>query len=234
MSFIRLTLASRTLRTLSPLLLSTLLIVSARAAETSSQAVLDDSHVLTEPAGNPEWRDLFAELSKPKNRYSRFEEHRTFAFRDKPVVLKGEIRIHPQRGLSLSYSGPKAHLLIIDDKGVLMRDERGRERSAPDDSRARAATSALASILRFDLTALEKQFVIHGLREADEWTLGFVPRDPSLTNVLGTIIVHGRANALDKIEMLKSDQERIEIIITDTQSDVIFPMDILQRFFRQS
>ena len=226
-------LAQRSRQIFATLLVSTLCVVAARAAADSSRPVLEESHVLTQPAENPEWRELFTELSKPKNRTSRFEERRTFAFRDKPVVLKGEIRIHPQRGLSLSYSGPKAHVLIIDEKGVLMRDERGRERSAPDDSRARAATSALASILRFDLAALEKQFVIHGLREGDGWTLGFVPRDASLTNVLGTIVVHGKAAALDKIEMLKSDQERIEILITDTQSDVIFPMDVLKRFFRQ-
>ena len=232
MSFFRL---PHHVRALLASVVASLAPISIHAAESAaSRAVLSEANVLSQPAQDPAWRELFAELGKPKNRYSRFEERRYFGFRDKPVVLKGEIRIHPERGLSLSYSGPKAHVLIIDEKGVLMRDERGRERSAPDDSRARAATSALASILRFDLAALEKQFVIHGLREGDGWTLGFVPRDSSLTNVLGTIVVHGKAAALDKIEMLKSDQERIEIVITESQADVIYPMDTLKRFFRQA
>ncbi|MEO7600269.1 MAG: outer membrane lipoprotein carrier protein LolA [Opitutus sp.] len=220
-------------RAVITLLASLTFALCVRAAESTNRPVLSEAHVLNQPAQDPAWRELFSKLGKPENRYSRFEERRYFAFRDKPVVLPGEIRIHPERGLSLSYSGPKAHVLIIDEKGVLMRDQRGRERAAPDDSRARAATSALASILRFDLNALEKQFVVHGLREGDDWTLGFVPRDPSLTNTLGTIVVHGKAAALDKIEMLKSGEERIEILITDAQSDVIFPMDVLKRFFRQ-
>jgi hypothetical protein len=208
------------------------------AADTSNAnppeaaAVLQPEHRLSNPSSDPAWRDLFAELSQPTNRFSRFEERRYFPFREQPVVLQGEIRIIPDRGLSLSYAGSKPHVIIIDQQGVLMRDERGRERSAPDDGRARAVTSALSHILKFDLAALEKEFVIHGLREGDAWTLGFVPRDEALAGLLGTILVHGRQSALDRIDMIKSDQQRIEILITSTESGVIFTMDILKRFFR--
>ena len=198
----------------------------------AAPAVLDPTHVLTSPASHPGWRELFTELAKPKNRYARFEERRYFPFRQQPVILKGEIRIIPGRGLSLSYAGTKPHVIIIDGKGVLMRDERGRERSAPDDSRARAATGALASILRFDITALEKEFVIHGLRENGQWILGFVPRDPGFADLLGTIVVQGRETAVERIDMVKSEQQRIEIVMTGSQADVIFSMDVLKRFFR--
>ena len=206
---------------------------SSSAAEPAEPSpILSDSTVLTDPAKSPEWRDLFAALGKPRNRVSRFEERRYFPFREKPVVLQGEIRIVPDRGLSLSYLGAKPHVIIIDQKGVLMRDERGRERAAPDDDRARAATSALSHILRFDLVALEKEFVVHGIRNGDDWTLGFVSRDPAFSNLLGSVIVHGKEAELSRIDMIKSPQQRIEILITSTMADVIFPEDVLQRFFR--
>jgi hypothetical protein len=195
-------------------------------------AVLQPEHLLSNPSSDPAWRDLFASLSQPTNRFSRFEERRYFPFREQPVVLRGEIRIIPERGLSLSYAGPKPHVIIIDQQGVLMRDERGRERSAPEDGRARAVTSALSHVLKFDLPALEKEFTIHGIRDSDTWTLGFVPKDEALAGLLGTLLVHGRQTALDRIEMIKSDQQRIEILITSTESGVIFTMDILKRFFR--
>jgi outer membrane lipoprotein-sorting protein len=198
----------------------------------AEKSIFAPENVLSDPATNPAWSELFAELSKPRNRFSRFEERRTFPFRDKPIVLQGEIRIVPNRGISLSYTGPKPHIVIVDQAGVLMRDERGRQRSAPDDSRARAVTSALSHILRFDLTALEKEFILHGLREGEEWTLGFAPRDSNLANLLGTVVVHGQKTVLDRIEMTKSDAQRIEIVITKSEVDVIFPMDVLQRFFR--
>ncbi|MEO6002155.1 MAG: hypothetical protein ABIZ04_03540 [Opitutus sp.] len=206
---------------------------SSSAAETAEPTpILSAETVLADPAKSPEWRDLFAELGKPRNRVSRFEERRYFPFRDKPVVLQGEIRILPDRGLSLSYLGTKPHVIIIDQQGVLMRDERGRERAAPDDDRARAATSALSHILRFDLVALEKEFVVHGIRNGADWTLGFVSRDPTFTNLLGSVIVHGKDAELNRIDMIKSPQQRIEILITSTMADVIFPVDVLQRFFR--
>jgi outer membrane lipoprotein-sorting protein len=198
----------------------------------ADRPVLAAENAIENPAADPAWSSLFTELSQPKNRFSRFEERRFFSFRNQPVVLEGEIRIVPGRGLSLSYSGAKPHVIIIDDKGVLMRDERGRERSAPEDSRARGATSALSHVLRFDLPALEKDFNVHGLRDGDAWTLGFVPRDPNLTKSIGSLVVHGRQRQLERIEMLKSDDQRIEILIKDSQADVIFPMDVLRRFFR--
>src|SRR5687767_3341928 len=142
-------------------LLATIVLVGT-TAHAAERALFAPENVLSEPAANPDWSELFKELGKPSNRYSRFEERRYFAFREKPVVLKGEIRIVPKRGLSLSYSGAKPHVVVIDEAGVLMRDERGRERSAPDDSRARGVTSALSHVLRFDLPALEKNFVVHG------------------------------------------------------------------------
>jgi len=188
--------------------------------------------LLADPAGDPAWRDLFAQLAPSKTRQSTFEERRYFPFRSTPIVLQGEIRIVPELGLSLRYLEPEARVLIIDRKGLLMRDNEGRERAAPSDSRAQAATSALVHVLRFDLEALKKEFEVHGRREGETWTLAFVPRDPTFANLLGVLTVSGEQNALRKIEMIKSPTQRIEILIRDTREDVLFTGDTLKRFFR--
>lgn len=201
-------------------------------ADAAERLIFAPENVLAEPAKNPAWSELFAELGKSNNRYSRFEESRYFPFREKPIVMQGEIRIVPDRGLSLSYAGSKPHVVIVDESGVMMRDGRGRERSAPNDNQARGVTSALSNILRFDLSALEKEFVVHGIRDGDDWTLGFAPRDPNLTKSLGTVIVHGKKNTLGRIEMVKSPKQRIEIVISESKDDVTFTPDVLQRFFR--
>jgi hypothetical protein len=188
--------------------------------------------LLADPARDPAWRELFDKLAPNKTRQSTFEERRYFPFRKAPVVLHGEIRIVPRLGLSLRYVQPEARVLIIDDKGLLMRDSEGREQSAPSDSRAQAATSALVHILRFDLDALKKEFEVHGRRDGATWTLAFVPRDPTFAELIGTLTVSGEQNALQKIEMIKSPTQRIEILIRDTREDVIFTGDTLKRFFR--
>lgn len=190
------------------------------------------SKVIADPAQDPVWRELFDQLAPQKTRHSKFEERRIFPFRTTPVVLKGEIRLSPAHGLSLNYLGAKLQIVIVDQKGVLMRDERGRERAAPADSRADAATSALFQILRFDLPALAKTFIIHGRRDGDAWTLGFEPRDAALAGLLGSVVVQGENARVDRINMIKSEKQRIEISISETKDDVRFTLEELKRFFR--
>ena len=187
---------------------------------------------LEKPANDPGWSELFTQLAPNKTRHSKFEERRYFPFRKAPTVLQGEIRIVPERGLSLRYLEPEPRILIVDKNGLLMRDESGQERAAPADSRAQAATSALVHVLRFDFEALQKEFDVHGRRDGSKWELAFVPRDASFANMLGVLKVGGEGNALRMIEMIKSPTQRIEIRIKETQEDVLFTADTLRRFFR--
>lgn len=188
--------------------------------------------LITSPSDDPQWRDLFAELSKPRARVSQFEERRHFPFRDKPVVLTGEIRLLPGHGLSLHYLEPKSQTLIVDSKGVLMRDDRGHQRAAPADSRAQAATSALFQILQFDVSGLQNTFEIRGRRDGANWTLTFTPKQSSLAETIGSVLVHGQELKLDRIELNRADNQRIEILVHHTLNDVIFPEDVMKRFFR--
>ena len=218
--------------TRSLLLRSLLLLALVRVGLAAAELPVGPATLLADPGHDPAWTTLFARLAANKTRQSQFEERRFFPFRTTPVVLKGEIRIVPERGLSLRYLEPDRRILIVDAKGLLMRDDEGRERAAPADSRAQAVTSALVSVLRFDLAALQKSFVMYGRREGSAWTLGFVPRDPALAEMLGTLLVSGEQTQLDRIEMKRSATQRIEILISGTREDVIFPGDVLQRFFR--
>ncbi|HEX2852777.1 MAG TPA: outer membrane lipoprotein carrier protein LolA [Opitutaceae bacterium] len=188
--------------------------------------------VIADAANAPAWRDLFAHLAARTTRLSAFEERRYFSFRKEAVVLTGEIRIDPELGLSLRYLTPETQTLIIDSKGLLMRDDRGRERAAPDDHRAAMATSTLVNVLRFDLPALQKTFEIRGEREGDAWTLAFSPRDAALAKTLGSLVVRGEKLRLQRIEMQPAEKQRIEIIIGETNEGVIFTSDTLKRFFR--
>lgn len=195
-------------------------------------ALRAEPEVIADAANAPAWRELFTHLAVRTTRLSTFEERRTFSFRKEPVVLTGEIRIDPDLGLSLRYLTPEARTIIIDAKGLLMRDEGGRERAAPDDHRAAMATSTLVNVLRFDLPALQKTFEIRGEREGENWTLAFSPRDAALAKTLGRLVVRGEKLRLRRIEMHPAEKQRVEIIIGETNEGVIFTSDTLKRFFR--
>lgn len=198
----------------------------------ASPAILTPETVIADPAHDPAWRSLFDRLSPQKSRFSPFEEQRFFPFRKTPVILQGEIRIAPDRGLSLNYLGDKPHLVIVDAKGVLLRDAEGRERVAPADPRADAATGALFAVLRFDLPALARAFVVHGVQSGDDWALAFDPLDAAVAKLIGSIVVHGHADRLDHIQMFKSEKQHIDIAIRDTRDDVAFSPAELRRYFR--
>jgi hypothetical protein len=188
--------------------------------------------VIADAAHDPVWRDLLAQLAPTKARQSSFEERRYFPFRAGAVVLTGEIRTEPSHGLSLRYLTPDERVLIADEKGLLMRDAVGRERTPPADARAQAAMTALVNVLRFDLPELQKTFTLRGRRDGEGWTLQFVPADPALAAALGTLTLSGEALRLRKIELTRSASQRIEISVIETHENVIFTGETLKRFFR--
>jgi outer membrane lipoprotein-sorting protein len=178
------------------------------------------------------WADLFTQLKAPANRFSKFKELRYFPFRRNPVELSGEIRITPELGLSLSYLNPNEQIMIVDEQGILMRDENGRERAASRDQRASVIAKALTNILRFDSDALAVDFDLYGTYAGSEWTLQFRPRELALLKQLGTITVEGTAARLHNIEMRRSDKQRIDIQIIDIIEGVTFTTNEISRFFR--
>ena len=168
-------------------LLSVALLRSAGAEPTVAEA----GPPLKDPAHDPAWTDLFAHLAPDRTRFAPFVERRFFPFHKNPIVLTGEIRIVPGRGLSLHYLTPESTVMIVDREGLLLRDAQGRSRAGPSSGPAQAATNALIEVLQFDLPQLQKSFVLHGRRTADSWSLTFVPRDATLAHTLASLVVSG-------------------------------------------
>jgi len=46
------------------------------------------------------------------------------------------------------------------------------------------------------------------------------------------VAVQGHDLQLDRIELNRADNQRIEILVHHTLNDVIFPDDVIKRFFR--
>jgi hypothetical protein len=183
-------------------------------------------------ARDPAWRSLFARLAERKTLEAAFEERRYFLFRKIPVLLTGEIRIAPGRGLSLAYLTPEPRILIADDRGLLLRDRRGRDFAAPAGGRAQAATAVLIDVIRFNLAELRRAFEFRGRLEGDAWILALKPNDPALSADFDSIVIFGKGARLRRIELTGSAATRIEILIGETREGVTFTQDELSRYFR--
>lgn len=179
-----------------------------------------------------QWRPLFESLAAQQPINSTFTETRWFPFRKTPVTLTGELRIAPEHGLSLRYLTPKERVMIVDETGVLLRDSRGRSKTVPPDPRAPNADAALLAILRFDLDDLLQTYDVQPAGNSDNWTFVFTPKDPDTRRSIGRITVSGVDIAVNRLEFRRSETQRVEIEIGETETQATFTPEVLGRFFR--
>ncbi len=206
---------------------------ASRAADSAPDeaSVIQPDLRLNVTPPDPGWRDLFADIRRRATVAAPFEEHRWFPFRKKPVVLTGEVRIDTARGLSLHYEQPQERTVIIDDRGMLIR-ERGRDSSPPADPRARVADSALLDVLRFDFAALADRFELYGRRDGPRWTMALVPRARDIRRTLGNIMVEGEGDRVRRIQLRRSATERVDILVGEPGPEAPFSGEELRRYFR--
>ena len=179
-----------------------------------------------------EWTPLFAALAGQGGVRSTFTEHRWFSVKKTPVVLHGELRHSDARGLSLHYTEPEEQVMLVDAKGLMLRDARGRTRTMAADPRAPRMDAALLPVLRFDLPALLQLFTLRAAREGDDWRLDFAPRTPELARHLSTLTVEGAGERVRRLEFRRSAKQRVEDLIEETQTGVTFTAEEEKRFFR--
>lgn len=177
----------------------------------------------------PAWRALAAELARQPDTWAEFTETRRFPFRREPTVLRGEVRVSREHGLSLRYLVPEERVVLLDARGLLVRDRHGEE-TAPD-RRAEGANRALWHALRLDLTALTREFEVYGKTGDGTWALVLVPRDEDLRRSVGQIRVQGAGPAVRRIELYRSAQQHIGIDL-GAPRPVSLTADELRRFFR--
>lgn len=178
------------------------------------------------------WTPVFARLREGTPLFSTFNEERHYTFRRVPLALTGELRFIPGRGLSLHYLTPEVATLIVDDRGLLMRDDRGRERVAPSDHRAQGTAHALLQLMRFDLDGLRADFDLSGSPAPEGWTLVLTPRDADLASSLGTITVTGHDDRVSTIVMQKTPRQHIDITVTSATPRTEFTAEDIARYFR--
>jgi hypothetical protein len=193
----------------------------------------DDTGVLLGPGSDlGALKPVVTALAAQGGVRATFTERRFFPFKREATVLKGVLRISPQRGMSLQYTEPEDRVMVADDAGLILRDGAGHERKMPPGSREAGAVASLLPIMRFDLPELLPAFDIRARGNSAGWTFEFTPRGPGATQGLGSILVGGSGSTVTRLEFKRSATQRVEIEVGTTETGVTFAPDELRRFFR--
>ena len=189
--------------------------------------------VLAEPYAaelSAPWRMRLEALAKPKTLAASFTECRFTPLKKRPVVVNGTVRIDRARGFSLSYDQRHSPVVILDERGLLLRHEDGREQSAPPE--AETDLRLLHALFAFDLATLEKSYALAATDSADgKWMLVFTRRDGSTASYRELVLV-GTLDRLTGITLAKTPNLKTEITLGAPQFDPVFTAADLARYFR--
>jgi hypothetical protein len=208
--------------------LAVLAIIAAGELWAADPSVIAPAHRLDPQAA--EWRALVTKVAESGDVVASFEERRVFPFRGEPVVLRGEVRVSPARGLSLHYVAPQARTIIIDAAGFLVRESE-QNSAPPPDPRANLANEALRSIMRMDFATLARDYELYGTQNGETWSLGLVPRDAGTRRAIGNILVNGEGGFVRRIELRRSARQHVTIAM-DPPRRATFSDEELRKYFR--
>jgi len=178
----------------------------------------------------PAARARLENLARPRIVVAEFTESRHTPLKKKPVVVSGIVRIDRSRGLSLAYDQAGSPVVILDEKGLLLRRADGREQPAPPE--AADDLRLLHALFVFDLATLEKSYALAATESADgAWTLSFTRR-PDVAATYRELTLAGDAAHLTRIVLAKTPNLHTDIDLKPPQLDVTFSSEDLARYFR--
>jgi hypothetical protein len=217
---------------------SRILAVAAASAALASLAAADAPYPsqpgaeIVQGGADAGFLELFSTLAAQGPVLAKFTEYRFFPFRTAPVVLQGEMRFSPERGLSLHYLRPEESVVIADEQGLILRDASGRSRVIQKDPHLPDIGGILVPILRFESAPLFKAFHVHGALSGLAWRVDFVPRSAEVARWVGTVTVEGSAGTVARIEFRRSSTQRVEIHLEPPATGVSFGAEERKRYFR--
>lgn len=178
----------------------------------------------------PAARARLENLARPRVVVAEFTESRFTPLKKKPVVVSGIVRIDRARGLSLAYDQAGSPVVILDEKGLLLRRSDGREQAAPPE--AADDLRLLHALFVFDLATLEKSYALSATESADgAWTLVFTRR-PDVAATYRELTLSGDATRLTRIVLAKTPNLHTDIALGHTEFAGEFTDEDLARYFR--
>ncbi|MBL8723169.1 MAG: outer membrane lipoprotein carrier protein LolA [Planctomycetes bacterium] len=178
---------------------------------------------------------LFALLGRATGLEAEFREEKHLALLAVPLQSRGRLYFLPPGYLTRVVEAPEPATLSITPKELRLQNRDGTEVvDLQRSDKVRTFVAALVQVFAADRAGLEKAFTLgYRVPEGDErtWTLVLVPRGKPLDQLLARLELHGRGEAVQRIEMHEPGGDRTVTTIVSADPQRRFDPAEQQRWF---
>jgi hypothetical protein len=178
---------------------------------------------------------LFALLGRATGLEAEFREEKHLALLAVPLQSRGRLYFLPPGYLTRVVEAPEPATLSITPKELRLQNRDGTEVvDLQRSDKVRTFVAALVQVFAADRAGLDKAFTLaYRVPEGDEraWTLVLVPRGKPLDQLLARLELHGRGEAVQRIEMHEPGGDRTVTTIVSANPQRRFEPAEQQRWF---
>lgn len=159
---------------------------------------------------------IMQRLAAVKTLEARFEERKTLAMLQRPLLSSGELYYRAPAYLRKRTLQPQPEDYTVDGDWLTV--------ETVDSGRRDFALSGYPQLLPFvealratqagDRATLERYYQVECSGTAESWQLHLTPRDPAAAEYLSAIVIHGRQGWIDRIETQEADGDRSLMTVT--------------------
>ena len=161
--------------------------------------------------------DLMAALAARGNADATFTERRYVPILDAPVQSSGTLRFITPDRLEKHTLQPRAESLVLaGDQLILQQGQRTRSLALTDLPDSGLAINSLRGTMAGDLASLRRGWTVtlHGERRI--WTLSLTPVSQAVAQYIEAVLIEGRQDQIDSIEIRQADGVRSVMQIVPT------------------
>ena len=153
--------------------------------------------------------DLMTALAARGNANATFTERRYVPVLDAPVQSSGTLRFVAPDRLEKHTLQPRAESLVLaGDQLTLQQGQRTRHLALTDLPDSGLAINSLRGTMAGDLAALRRGWNVTLFGERRIWTLSLTPLSAAVAQYIETVLIEGRQDQIDRIEIRQSDGVR--------------------------
>jgi hypothetical protein len=161
--------------------------------------------------------ELMAALAARGNADATFTERRYVPILDAPVQSSGTLRFVTPDRLEKHTLQPRAESLVLaGDQLTLQQGQRTRSLALTDLPDSGLAINSLRGTMAGDLASLRRGWTVtlHGERRI--WTLSLTPLSQAVAQYIEAVLIEGRQDQIDSIEIRQADGVRSVMQIVPT------------------